>query len=242
VLLPTPEEVIAAKTAASTRFGRGEALLVPMHPPIDFAVLVAPLDLDAYCAMADDQANDLDTGNRNAVHRQLLWPAPDVFSKRLDRRPAMAAIVVGKLLDRAGRLPAISLVELLPDVLAHAPDGVASGVPGLDRAAAEKLIAAEPDRELWAVIGPGPLSLVMATPEGDVWLAAESAFRGKVTGNGAAKRVVRSHLDFALQAVVWSSEPLEAKLLADKPALALDIRTAYQTIGGSGADATSKSL
>lgn len=239
MLLPTPEQILAAKADAEKRFGRDEALLVRCPAPIDFCGLFAPLDLDTYCTLADEQAADTDTGNRNAVYRQRLWPAQDVIAEKLRRRPAYAEQVVRELRKRAGYMPGTSAVELLPDVLARAAED-APVIPGLSRAAAEKLIKDAPEDELWTVVGPGPLSCVMATPDGDVWLAAKT--KSTEAALRTNKRVVRSGLDFVLQAVRWSAQPLEESLLADKPAFSYDLQRAYEMIGGSGADATSKSL
>jgi len=239
MLLPTPEQVLAAKADAAKRFGRDEVLLIRCPAPIDFCGLFAPLDLDTYCTLADEQAADVDTGNRNAVYRQRVWPSQDAVAEKLKRRPAFAEQVVRELRKRAGYMPGNSAVELLPDMLTRAAAD-AEVIPGLSRAAAEKLIKDGADDELWAIVGPGPLSCVMATPDGDVWLAAKTkSTEAAVRTN---KRVVRSGLDFVLQAIRWSSEPLEESLLADKPALSYDLQRAYETIGGSGADATSKSL
>ncbi len=224
--LPSAEEVAAAKQEALARFGRAEVLLVRMKSPINFVILVAPLDLAGYCKMADEQVNDLATGNRNLVNRQRLWPAAELVIALLDKRPGAADVVTGKVLERAGKLAADSAVEPLLDALARA-ESDAEVIPGLSAAKARELLDADAGDELWAVSGPGPLSLVMRTPSGEAWLAAQGAHRKAALETG--KGVVRSDLDFALEAVVWTRQPLEDVLLADKPALSHDFRRAAFT-------------
>ena len=237
--LPSSDEVLAAKSDASSRFGSAEVLMVRMKAPIDFVILVAPLDLAGYCRMADEQVADLSTGNRNVVWRQRVWPSAEAVTALLDKRPGAADVITGKLLERAGKLPADSAVEPLLDVIARAVEA-AEVIPGLTAAKAHELLEANAGDELWAVAGPGPLSLVMRTPSSETWLASQSAHRRAALETG--KGVVRADLDFALEAVLWSRQPLEDVLLADKPALSTDVRRAYKTIGGEGADATVKSL
>ncbi len=239
MLLPTAEEVLAAKADAAARFGRPDALMVRMSAPIDFCVLVAPLDLDGYCALTDEQGADLATGSRNAVHRQRLWPSIEIVTEKLSKKPAAAQEVIRKLNVRAGYRPGNPSVELLADRIAKAAAG-ADVIPGLTREMADKLVAAHLTDELWAVEGPGPLSCVMATPEGDVWLAAQTAKHKALLET--SKRIVRSQLDFALQAVIWSARPLETDLFQDQPALSRDLHAAYDILGGEGADTTSRSF
>lgn len=237
--LPTPEEVLAAKGEAVKKFGKDEALLVRCPAPIDFCVLVAPLNLASYCALSDDQHADVGTGQRNALYRQLLWPARNLVEAKLGRRPAFAEEVTRALNKRAGYAAGNSEVETLEDVIKRTAKD-SEVIPGLSLVAAQKLIAELEGEELWAVVGPGPLSCVMATPPGDVWLAART--KNTDTMLRTAKRVVQTSLEFVLQAVKWSREPLEDSLLNDKPALSVDLQRAYDTIGGSGAEATTKSL
>jgi hypothetical protein len=239
VLLPTADEVLAAKADAAARFGRPEALLVRMSAPIDFAILVAPLNLDAYCQLTDEQGADLATGSLNAVHRQRLWPSIEIVTEKLARKPAAAQEIVRKLNVRAGYRPGNPSVELLADRMVRAAVD-ADIIPGLARAVADKIVAATPGAELWAIEGPGPLSCVMQTPEGDVWLAAQTAKHKALLETN--KRIVRAQLDFALQAVVWSARVLDADLFQDQPALSRDLHAAYDILGGEGADTTSRSF
>lgn len=243
MLLPTDLEIKTAKADALARFGRDEVLLVQMGAPIDFAVLVAPLDLAGYCAFADQQIEDLDTAQRNLLHARLVWPfnvgpegdrRTDAVSDRLSKRPAMAARVAGRLVKRAGRREGEPNVEPLDDVLAR---GAAEVIPGLSADACRKLLADNASRELWAVTSPG-LSLVMSTPEGDVWSLARTR---EVDALKSKKGIVQSTLDIAKQAIVWSQVNVDM-LLDNLPALSADISSAYKTMGGDAAEVTSKSL
>ncbi len=238
MILPTPEEVLAAKTDAAARFGRDEVLLTRMAAPIDLCMLSAPLNLDAYCALADEQGHDLQTANRNVVLRRRLWPSAAIVTERLGRRPAMADKIVRALFKRAGTSVEQPVVELLADMIAKTAAD-ADVIPGLSLTASRALLAGDEGAEMWGVTGPGGLSLVMATPDGDVWLAAQAA---KQKASESNARIVMSALDFALQSVKWTARPLLGDLLDDMPALCVDVRRAYDIIGGEGADATSKSL
>lgn len=234
---PTQEEIAAAKVDALARFGRDELLYVELPAPIGAVVLVAPFDRESYGEHSDDQRRDLQTSYRNAVHARRAWPSAAEVADLLDRRPAAASKICGKLQARAGNVPGEPRVEVLDDVIARTAPG-AQVLPGLTLDAARKLLADHDGQELFAVLGPGSLSLVMVRPEGDVWLAARAA---RARAAATSKRVYETGLDSALQAVTWSATPIEA-LLDDKPAAGPDIVAAFDAMGGDAAEATSKSV
>lgn len=247
--LPNDGEIAAAKADAMARFGRAEILQINMAAPIDMCVLVAPWNLAAYEKQSDEQLVDAQTAYRNVAVRQRVWPmapidaegkvtGPDPMIERMARRPALAFKIVAKLSWRAGYRPGEPACELLSDVIARTAVG-GDALPGLPRVRAEALLKdADRDAELWAVTGPGSLACVMQTPEGEVWSAAQSAWSKAAVNK---ERLIASKLDFARQAVVWIERSVEAHL-DDLPAHASDICTAYERLGGDGADTTCKSL
>lgn len=238
---PTPDEIATAKAEALARFGSANLELVELTHPIGFAGLFAPFGFQAWCAHVDEQARDLVTSHQRAVIRQRVWPAAGDLTVMLGRWPAAAKKIADRLYLRAGRLPGEPRVELLRDVLAAAPKEEDAILPGLSRAKAAELLRpaeGEPPAELWAVVGPGPLSLVLAAPDADVYHAAQTAHR-RATEKG--ERLVEAKLDFVRQAVRWTAQPLDA-LLEDQPALSTDLKSAFDIMGGEGAEASSKSL
>lgn len=242
MMLPKPEEVAVAKALAARVHRRDEALQVELRAPIDFCVLVAPLGFRAYCDHVDQQAKDMMTSHAGAVVGQLLWPSLDAYQARAAKRASMAAKIMRQLYTRAGKDAPDPTVELLADVVARLPADAPPTFdvqPGLSLQLARELLApvdGEP-RELWSVVSP-LLSLVMTTPVADIFLAAQTA---KARATIKQERIVESMFDFAREAVVWSAKPIDA-LVEDRPALATDINTAYQLMGGEGADASSKSV
>lgn len=242
-------DLAAAKADALARFGRDELLEVTLVAPIDFAVYLAPFDFRSWCALIDAQAREPEVVKRATVMARRVWPSAEACTERFDRRPAAPGKAFALLLKRAGQIPGAPVVELMADVLARAPGDVAPTpenpsprpvevIPGLSRAKAAELLAADPEAELWSVVGPGPLSCVMATPDADVYLAAKTADqRARAKG----ERIVETKLDFVRNAVQWSSRNLD-ELLGDLPAITADLRAAWDTIGGEGAEASSKSL
>jgi len=234
---PTPEEIREAKALALARFGRDEVLLVTMGAPINLTVGVAPLDFRSLCDLADAQTRDVETPKRATVMARLVFPASSVVTDVLDRRGAAPNKVISQLFKRAGQSPGVSVVKPLADVLTG-PAGDYEVIPGLSRAKALELQAAAGADELWTVVGPGPLSLVMAAPDADVYLAARNAAaRARVK----CERTVESKFDFAKPLVRWTARPLDA-LLDDLPALVQDINDAFDQIAGEAAEASSKSV
>ncbi len=242
--MPTPEEIAAAKADAAARFGRDAVLLVALTGTIDACLLVAPLDLKAWSKHVDAQVRDLVTSHQSLALSQRVWPSVEATLDILKRRPAAAKKISLQLYKRAGQAPGDPRVELLSDLVASA-SGNGEVIPGLSLAKALRLLeeAAKVDegeepRELWAAWGPGPLSVVLTTPDPDVWLAASTAdARARAKG----ERIAEATLDFAKQEVVWSQRPLD-ELFDDVPAITTDLKEAYRLIGGEGAEATSKSL
>lgn len=226
---PTPEEIATAKAEAQARFGRSELLMVEMGAPINACVLAAPFDLDSYAEHSDEQRVDLQTSLRNAAHARIVWPSPEEISTLLDKWPAAAEKVCGQLQRRAGRLVGD------PKVMPLDP---ASPPPGLTSEEAQKLLDKHQGQAVFSAVGPGTLSLVLARPDAEAWLAAKTA-RAKAAA--ANKRSVHTGLDFARQAIIWSSQPIDV-FLDDKPAHCADIMTAYDELGGDGAEAVSKSV
>jgi hypothetical protein len=234
---PAPEEIALAKADAQARFGRSELLLVELGAPILACVLLAPWDLDGYCAHTDSVAQDPETAYHNAAQARRCWPAPAELTALLDRWPAASGLLVERLMVRAGKLAGKPCITPLQELLDAAGEG-AEVIPGLSRTEAQRILAAHPDQVLSAAVGPGPLSLVYAQPEGDVWLACRSA---AAKAHASGKRLIQAELDFIRQAIVWSRQPVDA-LLDDRPALSVDMRSAYAELGGATAEATSKSL
>jgi hypothetical protein len=233
--LPTPAEISTAKADALRRFGRDELLLVELGAPIDAAVLVAPLDLPAYSRHVDEQQRDIGAAAQALVVGQRAWPAHEDLLALFARRPSAAGKIVAKLHDRAGKNCPDPDVEPLADLVARAGDG--DVLPGLSSAAAQALLDADEARELWGVSSP-LLSLVMASPSAELFLAAQSAEVGAIkSGKGS----VGALLDFARQAIVWSRRPVE-ELLRDRPAVSADIKTAFRAMGGESAGSSSKSV
>jgi hypothetical protein len=247
MLLPTPEEIATAKVEAAKKTGRDEVLLVQLTAPVDAAFLVAPLTRRSWADIVDEQNRDFVTSHKSAVLSHLVWPAAATALDIFRRRAVAPRKIAEHLQRRAGKLPGDPVVKLLAEVVETAPVGAPGSyevAPGLSLDKARALLSEAPSdggepRELWAAWGPHPrLSLVMATPDPDQYLAAEAANLRAVERR---ERIYEARLDFALPAIVWSREPVEA-LLEDLPALGADIKTAYITIGGEGAEASSKSL
>lgn len=255
MILPTPEEITAAKVEASKLHGRDEVLLVQLSAPIDAALLFAPLGRAGWASYVDEQLRDAATSHKNLVLTQRLWPSPDEALEVLRHRPAAAKKIAGRLHQRAGQVhgePSVELLSVAVDraaagnVQAKADERIVDVVRGLTLARARDLLskAAEvPDggeaRELWLVTGPSSrLAVVMATPDADQFLAASAA---NLRAIEKRERVVETRLDFAVPSVVWSREPIDA-LLEDQPAISSDLWAAYMQTGGEGAEASCKSL
>ena len=246
--LPTPEEIATAKAEALARFGRDEVLLVQIPKPVDFALLVAPLNLARHCALVDAQAHDLTTSHGPVVLDAILWPTSAEWLGVAKRRPAAPKKVVQQMLRRAGReddaaavKPLAELVEALPSPAEGRPLGKQMVTRGLSAEKARALLDAEEKqeepRELWSVFGPG-LDVVMAAPEPDVYLASAVALdRAREEKSG----ITQARLGFTKDAIVWSATPIDVAL-DDKPAISGDLGAAWLTMGGEVAEATSKSF
>ena len=236
-----PEQIAAAKAEAAARFGRDAVEEVTVRAPVNFEGLFAPLNFRAWCGHIDEQARDIVTSWPMIALRQRIVPGAGDFSAVLSRWPAAAKKIADLLYKRAGRLPdkprTTPLAELVAETATDAPEVI----PGLTRVKALELLQpvdGELPAELWAVVGPGSLSLVLASPDADVYHAAQAADR---RAKEKGERIVEAKLDFVRQAIRWSRQPIDA-LLDDLPALSTDLKTAYDAIGGDGAEATSKSL
>jgi len=237
VILPTPEQIAEAKAAATERFGRDAAMLVKLTAPVDLAVILAPLGFRAWCQMVDEQVRDVETPKRGIVLRQLLWPAAAAVIEALDRWPAATGKLLAELIKRAGQVAGDPRVTPLSELAAKAMAG-GEVIPGLSVEKAKELIASSPEAELWGVVGPGALSVVMTAPDADVFLAARAAERRALVKQD---RIDETRLDFIRPLVTWSAQPLDV-MLEDKPAVVRDLKSALDDIGGEGAEATSKSL
>jgi hypothetical protein len=242
--LPTSDEIAKAKADALVRFGRAEVLLVQLPKPINFALLVAPMNLERHNKLVDAQAHDVTTSHGPVVLDALLWPAAEEWLAVAKVRPAAPKKVVHQILKRAGREDDAAKVELLAELVAALPPPAHAEqvvIPELTAAMARKLLEAEDakeePRELWAVFGPG-LSCVMAAPEPDVYLASQVALQ-----NAQEKKegITEARLGFTRDAIVWTSRPIDV-VLDDKPAIHSDLTHAWLTMGGEVADATSRSF
>ena len=249
--LPTQEEIALAKSEALVRFGRDEVLLVQLAKPVDFAMLVAPLNLERHCALVDAQAHDLTTSYGPVALDALVWPSREEWLAVAKKRAAAPRKVAQQLLRRAGREDAAASVKPLAELVgalpppavdeSGKPKGVQLVAPGLSATKARELLDAEEKleepRELWAVFGPG-VSVVMAAPEPDVYLASSVAHdRAREAKSG----ITMARLGFTKDAIVWSSTPIDSAL-DDKPAITGDLAAAWLTMGGEVAEATSKSF
>lgn len=246
--LPTSEEIGLAKSEALTRFGRDEVLLVKLEKPVDFACLVAPMNLARFSALIDAQERDMQTSYMPAVLDALLWPSREEWLDVAKRRAAAPRKVCHEILKRGGREDDAAKVEPLADMVAGLPPpakGQPAGeqlvIPGLTADKARELLDAEEGseehRELWAVHGPG-LSCVMASPDPDVYLASQVA---RDRAREKKEGITEARLGFTRDAIVWSSSPIE-KALDDKPAITGDLSAAWLTMGGEVAEATSRSF
>jgi hypothetical protein len=250
---PTPEEIAQAKADALKRFGRDELLGVELGAPIDFFVFLAPLNLARFSAIVDAQAEDMITSYGPAVLDALVWPAPIDWLEVARRRPAAARKACLELLKRAGREDEGAKVKQLAELVAGMlpppmvapgsayPEGERLVAPGLTEAKARALLRAEDEREepreLWAVWAPG-LSCVMIAPGADVYLASQAAVeRAKAKRSG----ITEARISFAKESIVWSDRAIDV-VLDDRPSISSDLWTAWSTMGGEVADATSRSF
>lgn len=227
---PSPEEVTAIKADVVKRFPGCVAKQITLEAPISAVVVMASFDLPSWDSYVDAQGRDLDTAHVSALVDRRLWPSLDEVTAMRERWPAAPRKVAAEIHKAAGEVAgsAVSVafsLEALPR--------------GLTAEKGAALIEAAGGAALWTVQLPGvPNTLVMQTPLADVYLAAKAA---NATANERNVGRISALLTYALEAVVWSSEPID-QLLNRLPGLAADVRRAYLDMGGEGAATRSKSL
>jgi hypothetical protein len=227
---PTPEEIVAIKADVAKRFPGCLAQEVTLDAPINAVVIMARFDLPSWDSYVDAQGRDIDTAHVGALVDRRLWPSLDEVTALRERWPAVPRKVAVEMHKAAGEIVGTSVS------VAFSLDALPRGLTAEKGAA---LIEAAEGAALWTVQLPGvPNTLIMQTPLADVYLAAKAS---NATANERNVGRISAMLTYALEAVVWSSEPID-QLLNRLPGLAADVRRAYLDMGGESAATRSKSL
>lgn len=223
---PSKEEIAALKADAVKRFGSDRAVLYEIGSPVDQAIVMAPLDLSAWCTHCDASLRDTDTANASLLVDRLLWPSMEEGLALREKWGHLATTVGEEMHKTSGHVPGEPVIW---------PFSISSMPNGMTEEVAKLLPSGE---ELWTVVLPNGTTLVMQAPSTDVFLAARAADKTASTRN---KDYVMSTLVFLRESIVWCAEPIDA-LLNRLPLITSDLRAAYMQMGGAGATVRSKSL
>lgn len=229
--LPSDQEIAEAKALALKSFGSDAVERVEIDDPVERAVLMAPFDEKGWAEYTDALHRDLLTAHAQVFAQRVLWPSLTEAHALRMAYPAVPSLVTRRLAAAAGETPERALVRKL------ATDRLPMGLTAEE---AEALKAQHAGAVLWAVDLPSQeLACVMRQPLPDVYLAAAMADRD---ARAKGEKVIEAMGPFLGEAVVWPAPAAVKAMLARRPALIGDLRSAFLRMGGEGAQVRSKRL
>jgi hypothetical protein len=243
MLLPTPAEIQAAKTAAQE--AGVDAVHLLTFDAQDEAFLVRRFTAAEFWARLLARRRSENDAISSAMVDQVLWPSMAAREEVKRRFPALP----GEILDEIDVLSAFPTVPAKLPLSAPLGDKTIDllGVWGIPLADATALLTAHPDRgELLALRfeslseddAPGPV-LVVCRQSTHVFAAMNERI-AEATADG--KLADAAILPLVVAACVWPDRSAVEAVFARWPGISLAVRARLQDLAGVGAKATRKRL
>lgn len=240
----TPEEIVAFKAEAATKF-QGRVLGVRLEEPIAETFVVAPFDRAAYqtywhAKRADAQAAAATVYATRTIYPSLVecarisgeWAiAPAMLAERIEGEAAGVGGLCSVALFTAPPAPPEGLdAAALAKVTAAQQEMLP---PRLTPDDARALVAKHRGVRMW-LVQDRTYQVILRTPDPQQWIAANAQHDAAMRRNAG---VVDAVDPFVLGVVAWSSEPLTggAGLLDRHPVIIWDLWKCYERTGGEGA-------
>lgn len=236
-LIPTPEDIDAAKVACEKAHGHARVVGIDYHDALTgellTTVILAALDWPAAVAYQDNRAADVGRARALLFSERQLFPAIGATSKIRDEWAAFPVTVETAFRGAMG-------FSGDGDAAIARPLSVASAPPGLTAEATTALLAANAGARLWAVSHAGNgLALVWRQPTAETWSMSQ-----KVMGDAQRTRqgVLCPALETMASHCVWTPDGTLHQHLGAAPGRARDLELPWDMMGGVAAKASSRFL
>lgn len=236
-MIPSAEDIAAAKAACLKKFGHERVVGVWYHDPVTgdplTRVLLAALDWQAAVTYQDNRASNVGRARSLLFAERQLYPSSEALAPIRETWAAFALTV-----ETAYRI-LMGFSDDGPNPTT-APLTAATAPPGLDAKACEAMLAANAGSRLWSVyLADNGLALVWRQPAVESWMMSQTTI-------GEAQRAKRNVLCPALGTMadhcLWTPDgSLQAHLDA-APGRGRDLEIPWSIMGGLAAKASASFL